>query len=132
MGLFNGSGRMGWTAFGALLVAVAATGCGGDDKPSGGSADFGALQKTYASPSGTLHAEDKAALLKALDEESTGAGFGALSAMPGVPGGKKTLGTEPIACGAATSSGVVCTCEGGGNMTETFAASQGGKSVSGK
>ena len=132
MGLFNGLGNVGWAGFGALLVAVCATGCGGgDDKPSGGSADFGALQKQYSSPTGTLHAEDKSALLKALDNQSAASGLGGLSAMPGTPGGQKTLGASPITCGMATSSGVVCTCSGGGNLTETFSASQGSMNISG-
>ncbi len=138
MGLFNGMGRVGWTGFGALLVTVCATGCGGgDDKPSGGSADFSALQKKYSSPSGTLSAGDKDAIIAGLNKQSdaSGSGITPLGArVPGVVGsgkGPHVLDDAPFTCGtpAQGSTSINCPCTGGGSVAISGSATQDGSSV---
>jgi hypothetical protein len=123
MGLFNGTVGMVWSGFGGLLIAVCATGCGGgDSKPSG--PDFGALQKEYTSPSGTLQAGDKAAIIAALDSQSASGGVGVLSApRQNADGpGPHVLATTPT-CSAPTASGETCTCPGGGSYAVSIGAS---------
>ncbi|MEO8901521.1 MAG: hypothetical protein ABI488_07340 [Polyangiaceae bacterium] len=136
MSLFNGTRSVGWTAFGALLVALSATACGGgDDKPSG-SADFGALQKKYASPSGTLSASDKDAIIKGLDQQSdaSASGIAPAGARVGIGGagkGPHVLDTAPFTCGtpAQGQTSVSCACTGGGTVGISGSASQDGSNV---
>jgi hypothetical protein len=137
MGLFNGRVGMGLSGFGGVLIALCATGCGGgDDKPSGSSADFSALQKQYTSPSGTLHATDKAAIIAGLDNAnaSESSGVGILSARMGgttAPPGSHVLAGEPISCPTTgNSSNINCTCAGGGSVGVSASASQGSSNVS--
>ncbi|MEO7032771.1 MAG: hypothetical protein ABI548_02985 [Polyangiaceae bacterium] len=136
MSLFNGTRGVGWTGVGALLVALSATACGsGDDKPSGGSADFGALQKKYANPSGTLSASDKDAIIKGLDQQSdaSSSGIAPLGAHVGIGGagkGAHVLDTAPFTCGSSTQgASVSCTCNSGGTVAISGSASQDGSSV---
>jgi hypothetical protein len=121
MGLFNGRVGMGLYGFGGVLIALCATGCGGgDDKPSGSSPDFSALQKQYASPSGTLHASDKAAIIAALDSSSATKGASPLSAPPQFGSsdgpGPHVLGTGPT-CSTSSQNSICIACPGGGTLT---------------